>query len=295
MEQGEDIAVVINDLINAGIGLAVFLTMFSMGLAMTFGQAFSVWRQPRKLAVWIFSTLVAAPVIAYVLVTVFTDVPEEIKVALLLSAAAAGNGLVPKIAEKVGGDVMAATSALVTLALLTIVAAPIVVRFAIDADGVDIGSLDVAGTVLAAIVTPILAGVAIRQWWASAADLITGPLTGLADKLIVVILLVIILRDFDTVLDFGIGALVLLFATAVLFTAVGHLLGGPDGASRIELGLFTSQRSGAVALLIATEAMPDAAPAVVAYGVASLVVAVIYVSTVGKSLSTDAQPAAIEP
>lgn len=41
-------------------------------------------------------------------------------------------------------------------------------------------------------------------------------------------------------------------------------VGGPAVASRIELGLFTSQRNGAVALLSATEAMPAAAPAVVA-------------------------------
>ena len=95
-------------------------------------------------------------------------------------------------------------------------------------------------------------------------------MTDVVDKLVVVILVVIILRDFDTMLDFGVGAVVLLFATTLLLTAVGHMLDGPDHASRIELGLFTSQRSGAVALLIATEAMPGAAPAVVAYGVAAL-------------------------
>ncbi|MCP4960257.1 MAG: hypothetical protein GY925_13445, partial [Actinomycetia bacterium] len=213
MNENEDIAVVINDLLDAGIGFSVLLMMFSLGLAMTFGQAFSIWHQPKKLGLSLLSALVIAPTIAYVLVSVFSDIPEEVKVGLMLTAAAGGNGLVPKVAEKIGADITATTSTLVTLALMTIVSAPIVVQFAIDVDGLDIGSADVAGTVLAAIVVPILIGVAIRQWWVSAADLITEPLTNIADKTITVVLLVIILRDFDTMLDFGIGALILLFAT----------------------------------------------------------------------------------
>jgi len=42
VNESEDIAQTINDLLDAGIGLSVLLMMFSMGLAMTFGQAFSI-------------------------------------------------------------------------------------------------------------------------------------------------------------------------------------------------------------------------------------------------------------
>jgi BASS family bile acid:Na+ symporter len=287
MNESEDIAQTINELLDAGIGLSVLLMMFSMGLAMTFGQAFSIWRQPRKLVVSLLAALVAAPVITYVLVTIFDGVPEEVEVGLLLVAAAGGSGLVPKVAEKIGADITATTSTLVTLALMTILSAPIVVQFAIDADAVDISTADVAGTVVSAIVAPILLGVAIRQWWTRLAELITATLTNISDKLVIVIVLVIILRDFDTMLDFGLGPVLLLFATAALLTGLGHLVGGPEPVSRIELGLFTSQRNGAVALLIATEAMPAAASAVVAYGVAALVIAVTYVSTVGGTLSKE--------
>lgn len=145
MSENQELAAAINDLIDTGIGLSVLLMMFSMGLAMTFEQAFAIWRQPRKLVLALVAALVAAPVLTYALVTVFSDVPDQVKVGLMLVAAAGGSGLVPKVAEKVGADIKATTSTLVTLALMTIVSAPVVVGFAIDADNVDIGAAAAGG------------------------------------------------------------------------------------------------------------------------------------------------------
>jgi len=115
--------------------------------------------------------------ITYGLVKVFPATPIEVKVGLMLSAAAARNGLVPKLAEKTGADIGKAISSLVSLAMLTTLSAPIVVALTIPAGQTAVTGADVAGIVLQAIVIPILIGVAIRQWWTSAADLITEPLS----------------------------------------------------------------------------------------------------------------------
>lgn len=60
-------------------------------------------------------------------------------------------------------------------------------------------------------------------------------------------------------------------------------------ARRLELGLFTSQRQGSVVILIAVDAIPGAVAATVAYGVAAPVVAIAYVTIVGKQLLPDTE------
>lgn len=280
----EEINIFVNDLIDQFIGITILLVMFSMGLHSTFGEAFGLLREPGRLFRYLISVVVLVPIVAYLGLTIIPDVDVEAQVGLLLLAGAAGNGLVPKLAQKIGADLKEVTSGLIVLSLVTIVSAPIVLAMTIPPEDVSVDGLEVARIVLMGVVIPILVGAAIRQWWVKAAEIITAPLTKLADSLLTVVVLVIIVKDLDAIIDLGLYTLVVFLGFIVVYMAMGHALGSPGLSDRITLGMFTSNRNNAIAMLVAATALPAALGAIVAYAVLALIVDIAYMTLVGRKL-----------
>ena len=283
----DELSVLINSLIDSAIGLTILLLMFSMGLQSTFAEAFSLLRKPSKLIRYLISVVVLVPIVTFIGLEIIPDVPVEAQVGLLLLSGAAGNALVPKLGEKLGADIKESTSALITLALFSIISAPLVVALAVPPDEISVSGADVANTILNGVVLPVLIGVAIRQWWIKAANLITDPLTKLADSLLSVVVILIILKDLDVILGLGLRTIVVFVGFAIVYKAIGHLIGGPGLLERLQLGMFTSNRNGAIAMLVASSALPEALPAIVAFGVLVLVIDIPYMSLLGRGLMPD--------
>jgi BASS family bile acid:Na+ symporter len=288
----EELSVLIESLINTLIGLTVLILLFSTGLGMTFQQVMVLWRKPGKLAKSLLAAVVLVPFAAYGVLYVASlvmEVPEEVFVGVMLLSAASGAALAPKLAEKVGADIGEATSLMVTLAIMTIVSAPIVVAVTMPPDLALPGG-DVAATVFKSVLLPLIVGLAIRTWWVRLADIITEPLTKLSNSLLNVIIILIIVKDIDVILDFGLGILVMMLLLSVIYVLIGHLLGGPSLPDRITLGVSTGQRNGAIAMMVAAQAMPEAVPAIVGAGVVVLVVIVLYLGAIGRDTADAGEP-----
>jgi BASS family bile acid:Na+ symporter len=288
----EELSVLIESLINTLIGLTVLILLFSTGLGMTFQQVMVLWRKPGKLAKSLLAAVVLVPFAAYGVLYVaglVMEVPEEVFVGAMLLSAASGAALAPKLAEKVGADIGEATSLMVTLAIMTIVSAPIVVAVTMPPDLALPGG-DVAATVFKSVLLPLIVGLAIRTWWVRLADIITEPLTKLSNSLLNVIIILIIVKDLDVILDFGLGILVMMLLLSVIYVLIGHLLGGPSLPDRITLGVSTGQRNGAIAMMVAAQAMPEAVPAIVGAGVVVLVVIVLYLGAIGRDTADAGEP-----
>jgi BASS family bile acid:Na+ symporter len=288
----EELSVLIESLINTLIGLTVLILLFSTGLGMTFQQVMVLWRKPGKLAKSLLAAVVLVPFAAYGVLYVASlvmEVPEEVFVGVMLLSAASGAALAPKLAEKVGADIGEATSLMVTLAIMTIVSAPIVVAVTMPPDLALPGG-DVAATVFKSVLLPLIVGLAIRTWWVRLADIITEPLTKLSNSLLNVIIILIIVKDLDVILDFGLGILVMMLLLSVIYVLIGHLLGGPSLPDRITLGVSTGQRNGAIAMMVAAQAMPEAVPAIVGAGVVVLIVIVLYLGAIGRDTADAGEP-----
>lgn len=274
----EELSVLVESLINTMIGLTVLIMLFSTGLGMTFQQVTMLWRKPGKLAKSLLAAVVLAPIAAYGVLKaagLVIELPEEAFVGVMLLSAASGSALAPKLAEKMGADIGEATSLMVTLAIMTILSAPVVVAVTMPPE-LTLSGADVAVTIFKSVLLPLIVGLAIRTWWVRLADIITEPLTKLSNSLLNVVIILIIVKDIDVILGFGLGVLVMLLLLSVIYVLIGHLLGGPSLPDRITLGVSTAQRNGAIAMLVAAQAMPEAVPAIVGAGVVILVVIVLY-------------------
>jgi BASS family bile acid:Na+ symporter len=277
----EELSVLVESLIDTMIGLTVLIMLFSTGLGMTFQQVTVLWRKPGKLAKSLLAAVVLAPFVSYVVLYVaglIMAVPEEVFVGVMLLSAASGSALAPKLAEKVGADIGEATSLMVTLAIMTIVSAPVVVAVTMPPE-LTLSGADVAATIFKSVLLPLIVGLAIRTWWVRLADIITEPLTKLSNSLLNVIIILIIVKDLDVILDFGLSIMVMILVLSAIYVLMGHLLGGPALPDRMTLGVSTAQRNGAIAMMVAAQALPSAVPAIVGFGVVVLVVIVLYLGT----------------
>jgi BASS family bile acid:Na+ symporter len=180
---------------------------------------------------------------------------------------------------------------MVTLAIMTIVSAPVVVAVTMPPE-LTLSGADVAATIFKSVLLPLIVGLAIRTWWVRLADIITEPLTKLSNSLLNVIIILIIVKDLDVILSFELGTMVMILVMSAIYVLMGHLLGGPALPDRITLGVSTAQRNGAIAMMVAAQAMPEAVPAIVGAGVVVLVVIVLYLGFFNKADVDIGEPAA---
>ncbi len=68
---------------------------------------------------------------------------------------------------------------------------------------------------------------------------ITTTLTRSAQVLLQVTIVLLILKDFSTVLSFCIRNILIMAVFVILYIAIGHLVGGPGLPDRITLGITT--------------------------------------------------------
>lgn len=282
----------IQSFIDGLIQLNTILLMFTMGLSMTFGQAFVLWRKPKQLLMSLLAAVVlviaAAVVILWGANTIGLTIPVEVQIALLLMAGASGNALAPGLAAKIGSNKADAISLMVTLALASIVAQPFIVA-AFMPEGITVSAADVAIVVINNLLVPLFIGLAIRTWWVTAADYITDPLTKISGVMLQVVVIIIIVKDFKAIIGLGLWVALFIVFMLAMWLLIGHLLGGPELKDRLLLGANCSQRNGAVAMLVALQGMEASIPAMVAIGVLALIVVVAYFSTVGKKLAPAAE------
>ena len=290
----------IAELINRLIQFNTFLLMLTMGLGLTFREAFVLWQKPaqlmRALGVAVVGVIAVAIAMSEGAAALDLNVPLEARIAVLLMAGAAGNALAPGLATKIGANAGDAISLMVTLSLASIIAMPLIVATALPSlpDGVEVSGGDVLSVVARNMLAPLFVGLAVRTFWVVAADLVTEPLTKISGVMLNVVVIVIILRDFDSIIDLGWAAVIFIVITLGLWLALGHSLGGADKESRLLLAANSSQRNGAVAMLVAIQGLDQTVPARAATGVLAMIDVVAYFGTVGKALLAEASSPATE-
>ncbi|HVN45114.1 MAG TPA: hypothetical protein VMT66_07660 [Steroidobacteraceae bacterium] len=247
------------DLIKFGIQLSIFLTVLGMGLAASWTDVTYLLRKPGLLARSLLSMFVVMPVIC-VCVALYLHLPPAIKVALVALAISPVPPLVPKKEFMVGGQEAYALSLVSLAALLSIVSVPVVSSlfgqwFHRPAE---VSAGKIAEIVGVTILIPLLVGIAVRSWMPALAAKTTKQAGIIGVTLLLVCCVPLVIRLWPLVSSFfGDGTLLTLVLIALVGTAAGHFLGGPDAWHRKVLALSTSARHPAVAITVATSAYPE--------------------------------------
>lgn len=240
--------------------ITIVLIMVSMGLQIRPRALLELWRRPRTLVGGLVAAFVVVPLAT---MGVFQIIPLTLpaRVGLWVVAITPGAPMIYRTAERRRlSDPELAASFQVTVALLVIVFAPLWLAAASALSGSRywISPFAIVRQVFIIQLIPILVGVFIHRVAREFAER-AGKVIARVGFLILIPLIVAILALIAPSIARSTEAWELAATVLVALSAVigGHLLAGPDAASRLTIASANVQRNPGLALTIAAWNFPD--------------------------------------
>jgi len=264
------------------MGLVFVLgTICSMGLSLTMTQITGPLRNGRFVIMALLANFVVPPILAFILIRIFS-LNESLAVGLLLVSLAAGAPALPKTAVFAKVDTAAATGLMVLLVVSTIIVLPIALPLVLT--GISVTFWDIASGLVYLILIPLAISLFVRARYPDAAAS-AQPMFAQASNLSLLILMVLmIVLNFSNVVGlFGSGGLLASLILIILTTAGGYLLGKLGKAGDWLQGLGAGQRNIAAAMVVATMNFGnDEVVMVVVYSLIGMVVIIPLALELGK-------------
>lgn len=266
--------------------LPLLLTLSLAGLVLTVGlrsgsgALLYVLRRPRLLLKAILAVEIIPPLAAAALIWLLPLEPV-VKAGIMLMAISPVPPLVPGNELGIGARKEYAYGVYVAMALLTIIAVPLVFDLAarLFGHGKTLPFHLIAATVGTGVLIPLGLGVIVQRIAPDIAHR-AAPWVYKLSMLLVVLAFVPILAAIWPAIQhlIGNGAVIAMAALALITLVGGHLLGGPADLDRATLAVASSVRHPGIAMLIANTAFDDkrVTAAVLLYMLVSMVVGALY-------------------
>jgi predicted Na+-dependent transporter len=240
----------LNTLYNLMSLVFVLGTMASMGLSLTMQQITEPLRNARFVIMALLANFIIPPLLAFILIRVFS-LDEPLAVGLLLVSLAAGAPGLPKTAVFAKMDAAAATGLMVLLVVVTIIVLPIALPLLLT--GISVTFWDIASGLIILILVPLAVALFVRARYPEAAASALPSFTQASNlSLLILMVLMVVLNFSDVVGLLGSGGLLASLILVVLTTAGGYLLGKLGKAGDWIQGLGAGQRNIAAAMVVAT-------------------------------------------
>lgn len=297
MEKG--LAVTLATLVPAVLKASIVLTVLAFGLGVRRGDVQAVFRDPWKPLRSFVAMDVVMPLLAFGLAMAF-DLNPAVKVALVTLSVSPVPPLLPRKELKAGGSGSYAAGLFATSALVSVLTVPLVVRLVgrVTGDPLRMAPEEVATLVVATVLGPLAAGIAIRRVAPAFAQGAATPLSVLAMVLLVAACVPLLLTARGPVMSLvGNGTLLAIGIFTLVGLVAGHLLGGPERRDRVVLALSTASRHPGVAIAAGAAIAPGEKrvfAAVLLYLLVSAVLSAIYLRTFGRIPSVPVEPDASE-
>ena len=257
----------------------LFVVMFDLGLAIVPGEFRWVLRHPALLIKALFSVLIAVPVIALV-VTRALDLPRLAEIGIVLMAISPGAPVALRRSLGAGGHRSFAPALQITVALLAVVSMPMSIAALDEYYGARavVAPQHLARQVFFAQLLPLALGMVMTRLFVTSAAWLAPRLHRLGSVLLIVFLVVVLIDILPVVIGAGWHVATAIAIVTALALAIGHLLGGPEPATRTATAITSAARNPGLALLVLTlnAAQPAIAATVLAYVIVSALTVIPY-------------------
>jgi predicted Na+-dependent transporter len=225
------------------MGLVFVLgTIISMGLSLTIKQITGPLRDARFVIIALLANFVVPPILAFILIQVFS-LDEPLAVGLLLVSLAAGAPSLPKTAVFAKVDTAAATGLMVLLPI----ALPLLLT------GISVTFWDIASGLIILILVPLAISLFVRARYPEAAASALPHFAQASNlSLLILLVLMVVLNFSDVVGLLGSGGLLASLILVILTVVGGYLLGSLGKAGSWLQALGAGQRNIAAAMVVAT-------------------------------------------
>ncbi len=237
------------------ISMIVFVagSMITLGLSLSVSQIIEPFKNIKMVFFSLVSNFIVVPLFAFALLWAF-DVPEGVRIGLLLLSIGGGAPFIPKIIEVAKGNVPDAIGLMLLLLVATIIFMPLAVPMIFP--GVSESAWDIAKSLIFTMLLPLTLGLFVKACFSDIAGRIqpvTAKLTNIAA--LVMIVAVVFLYTKAIVLHIGELPIILLFFLGAM--AIGYCTGGKNRDARIILSVGTGLRNPPVAILVASQSFPS--------------------------------------
>ena len=283
----------LNTLYNLMSLVCVLGTMASMGLSLTIAQITGPLRNARFVIVALLANFVVPPILAFILIQLFS-LDEPLAVGLTLVSLAAGAPALPKTAVFAKIDAAAATGLTVLLVVVTILILPIALPLLLT--GISVTFWDIASGLIILILIPLAVSLFVRARYPKAAASALPHFAQASNlSLLILLVLMVVLNFSDVVGLLGSGGLLASLILVILTTAGGYLLGKLGKAVGWIQALGAGQRNIAAAMVVATMNFGnDEIVMVVVYSLIVMVILIPLALELGKRAGAAAAEAKVE-
>lgn len=266
------------------VSLLVIVAMCAAGLRTPPSDFAQVWKRPLPMLVALSINLVVAPLLMLSVLPAM-KFPEAAAVGFLICAASPGGPVGPLYAMQAKGHVATAVTAMVMLSLLNVFTAPLTIAWGLGPSvSMDTRRLvsSMMTTLIAMQLLPLVTGMAIRRFRVAWAERLAGPLTKIANGLLLLIVLGVLVTKGRVVLDLGVAGIVY-SATAVLISLGLGALVSRRSDERRAYSLITGVRNTSLALLISSTYFANAATdaAIMTFALFSIVLPLVSARILG--------------
>ena len=261
-------------LFTAVAAATVFTVMFDLGLAIVPGEFRWVGRHRALMAKALFAALVAVPALAWAVARAL-DLPRPAEIGIMLMAISPGAPVALRRSLGAGGHQSFAPALQIALALLAVVSMPLWIA-AFDEYYAGTATIDprhLARQVFVAQLLPLGLGMLARRALPATAAWLEPRLRKAGTVLLVALVALALVDIWEPVAGAGLRVVLAIVTVTILATAAGHLLGGPEPATRTATAISSAARNPGLALLVAT--LNHASPAITATVLAYLLIAAL--------------------
>ena len=247
---------IVTDLI---LPLALAFIMFVLGLGLTGADFLRVMKQPRDFFVGAFSQIILLPIIAFILVKIWSIAPE-LAIGVMIIAAAPGGVTSNLLTSFAKGDVALSISLTAIISLLCVVTIPFIVLTSVELLGgsnitKDISLLSMSRDMFLIVTVPVILGMLLRKFSSGVALKLEPIAKKISIVLFVLVLLGAIAAERENVISYFAQAGLITLILNVVMMVVGYYVAQflASGTKQkkcitIECGL----QNGTLAIFVAT-------------------------------------------
>ena len=271
--------------------LALAFIMFVLGLGLTGSDFLRVIKQPRDFLIGAFSQIILLPIIAFILVKMWSIAPE-LAIGVMIIAAAPGGVTSNLLTSFAKGDVALSISLTAIISLLCVITIPFIVLTSVgllsDSNITqDISLLSMSRNMFLIVTVPVILGMLLRRFVSGAALKFEPIARKISIALFVLVLLGAIAAERENVISYFAQAGLITLALNVVMMLVAYfvaqLLASGTRQKKcitIECGL----QNGTLAIFVATSIFGGGIYVIPAatYSLIMFVTSLIFVSLVRK-------------
>ena len=270
--------------------LALALIMLGLGLGLSIADFSRVLRNPKDFITGFIGQVILLPIVAFILIKVFTLSPE-LALGVMIIAAAPGGVTSNVLTKFANGDVALSVSLTAVVSLLSIFTVPLIIYNAANLIGIEIvkeiSMLTISFKMFLVVTVPVLIGMIVRSFFTSFIDTKTLLIQRTSIILFLIVFAAIWIEEWDNILNYLSSAGLITLMLNIIMIFLGYYIAkffASGLPQRKSISLECGLQNGTLAVFVATQLFDDIAFMVptAAYALIMFVTAIIFVLIIRK-------------